>query len=73
MPAKFIKCVPSCHECNGQLCVDEVIIDFINCNYCLFTTCIVCGEEQIIILSLEDFIDLDYRRFFPPIPPSLLN
>lgn len=58
MKAKFINIVPKCEHCEGQLAIDELIIDTVNCNYILMASCIVCGEEQIIVLSLEDFIDI---------------
>lgn len=57
---KNIKTEPIC-ECGGQLCINALHIDRLNCLYILDLDCIMCGENCFIILSLEDFIDLEQK------------
>lgn len=62
----FIRCIPKCDKCGGQLALEELLIDFHGCQYALKTSCITCDEDMIIALGLDDFIRLDIRRFLPP-------
>ena len=56
---KIIKFNPQCDTCGGALAIVKGEMDLISCSYILYTECIVCANEQIEILSLEDFIDLN--------------
>lgn len=58
MEHKFINVTPVCGSCDGQLCIVEIQIDLVNCLYIIHSECIMCGEENYHILSLEDFIDI---------------
>lgn len=64
--AKFINLTPQCDLCRGELAMTSIQIDMINCNYILFCECIMCGEEQIILLSLQDFVDISKLLNKPP-------
>jgi hypothetical protein len=59
MKRKFINIVPECKKCNGKLVLTHIQIDFPNSCYILDIECAVCGEEAVLILSLEDFIDIN--------------
>lgn len=55
---KIVRTVPSCSSCGGQLVINELIVDMVNCAYILDVECIMCGRREILHLSLTDFIDL---------------
>jgi hypothetical protein len=55
---QFVDIIPTCEECDGELCLIGIQVDLVHCCYILFLECIVCGEERIIILDLEDFIEI---------------
>jgi hypothetical protein len=57
--SKFLSTKPLCDKCMGELVINELIVDIANCNFTLFCECIVCGEEQIMLLQLADFIELN--------------
>lgn len=69
---RFINVKPECFECRGELAIDHFQVDLPNCTYIFFCECILCGEENIIILGLDDFIDLS-QQLFNPEPPNLLG
>ena len=56
---KFVNIIPKCELCGGELALSAVHVDLVHCWYVLFCSCIVCGEEQIITLSLDDFIEIN--------------
>lgn len=55
---RFIEVKPKCGECGGSLEIDKIQIDLPNCAYILFCSCLLCGEENVEILRLEDFIEI---------------
>lgn len=55
---RFIEVKPKCGECGGSLEIDKIQIDLPNCAYILFCSCLMCGEENVEILRLEDFIEI---------------
>ena len=65
MKNRFINIHPECDKCKGELVLNDIQIDLPNCCHILYCECIVCGEEEILILSLEDFIEID-RMLRPP-------
>jgi len=48
-----------CADCGAGLVIVELHMDLTNCLYAIECECILCGKESGIILSLEDFIDLN--------------
>lgn len=65
MEHRFINIQPECDKCKGELVLTHIQIDLPNACYILDVECIVCGEEAILILALEDFIDIN-KLLFPP-------
>ena len=55
---RFIEVKPQCSLCGGSLELNKVQIDLPNCAYILYCYCILCGEENVEILRLEDFIEI---------------
>ena len=49
---------PKC-ECGGALELDRVIVDLAGCQYIIVLYCLVCGEEHVELLRLEDFIEIN--------------
>ena len=62
---RFINVQPECCECHGQLAIDHFQVDLPNCAYIFYCDCILCGEENIIILGLDDFIELNQKLIDP--------
>ena len=56
---RFIDVVPMCDLCQGDLVITKIQIDLPNCCYIVHGECLLCGEEVIVILSLEDFIEIN--------------
>jgi len=69
---RFISVKPECCECRGELAIDHFQVDLPNCAYIFFCECILCGEENIIVLGLDDFIELS-QKIQPTNPPKLLG
>lgn len=61
MERKIIRHIPKCEVCESQLVITELVIDMLACAFVLQCECITCGEEQFMILSLEDFIELNIQ------------
>ncbi len=55
---RFIEVKPQCGECGGSLEIDHITVNMLCCAYEIHCYCIVCGEENTHILSLEDFIEI---------------
>lgn len=61
---RFINITPECELCHSELVLNKLQVDLPNCLYILFCECIVCGNNQTILLSLEDFIEIN-KKLFP--------
>ena len=55
----IIKTEPKCDLCQAELVVRAVYIDNVHCSYILDCECIMCQEQKIIVLRLEDFIEIN--------------
>jgi len=56
---RFINVTPECDSCKGQLALEAIQIDLPNCCYILHCECITCGEEEYLILALDDFVEIN--------------
>jgi hypothetical protein len=66
---RFVNITPSCDLCHSELVLTNFQIDLANCLYALFCECVCCGNDQILLLSLEDFCEIN-RLIYPPDPPK---
>lgn len=55
---RFIEVKPQCGTCGGSLEIEKYIVNLATCSYEIYSNCIMCGEENVHILALADFIEI---------------
>lgn len=60
---KIVEQKLACKSCGGALEILKAYLDFDSCVYAISCACILCGEENMFALGLDDFVQLNTQYF----------